>query len=73
MEPRQEDQARLEGGPVSGGEVSEGRDAFAFDEAPLRDWLALHVEGFSGPLSVERFAGGQSNPTCPPSAPMAQI
>lgn len=68
MEPRKKDQARLEGGPVSSGAgqgaaTARACDAFALDEAALRDWLALHVDGFAGPLRVERFAGGQSNPT----------
>jgi aminoglycoside phosphotransferase (APT) family kinase protein len=31
--------------------------------AALPAWLAGHVEGFAGPLSIEQFAGGQSNPT----------
>ena len=30
---------------------------------PLAAWLAKNVEGFRGPVSAERFAGGQSNPT----------
>ena len=34
-----------------------------FDIAALQDWLTMHVDGFSGPLSVEQFKGGQSNPT----------
>lgn len=34
-----------------------------FDAAALEAWLAGHVDGFSGPLTVEQFAGGQSNPT----------
>lgn len=34
-----------------------------FDETRLEAWMAAHVEGFSGPLSVEQFKGGQSNPT----------
>src|SRR3954470_3298116 len=34
-----------------------------FDGDALAAWLALHVDGFSGPLTVEQFAGGQSNPT----------
>jgi len=38
-------------------------DAARFDEARLIDWMAAHVEGFQGPLSVEQFKGGQSNPT----------
>ena len=39
------------------------RAGFGFDEAALAGWLAEHVEGFAGPLSVEQFRGGQSNPT----------
>jgi len=35
----------------------------AFDEAALTRWLGAHVEGFCGPLRVEMFKGGQSNPT----------
>ena len=34
-----------------------------FDTARLERWMAEHVEGFRGPLSVEEFKGGQSNPT----------
>jgi aminoglycoside phosphotransferase (APT) family kinase protein len=34
-----------------------------FDEGRLAAWLADHVEGFAGPLVVEQFKGGQSNPT----------
>lgn len=37
--------------------------AQAFDTDRLSDWLAHHLLGFSGPLSVELFNGGQSNPT----------
>ncbi len=29
----------------------------------LAAWMSAHVEGFSGPLTVEQFRGGQSNPT----------
>jgi len=35
----------------------------AFDVAALAAWLGTHVEGFGGPLAVEQFKGGQSNPT----------
>ena len=38
-------------------------DALAFDEAALAEWMQAHVGGFSGPLTVEQFKGGQSNPT----------
>lgn len=34
-----------------------------FDTDALSAWLTEHVEGFAGPLSVEQFKGGQSNPT----------
>jgi aminoglycoside phosphotransferase (APT) family kinase protein len=39
------------------------REIHRLDEARLTDWLAAHVEGFAGPLKVEQFKGGQSNPT----------
>lgn len=35
----------------------------AFDSAALEQWLRDNVEGFRGPLKVEQFRGGQSNPT----------
>jgi aminoglycoside phosphotransferase (APT) family kinase protein len=38
-------------------------DALRFDPAPLASYLAHHVAGFAGPLSVRQFKGGQSNPT----------
>ena len=39
------------------------RESHRFDENRLADWLKEHVPGFSGPLVVEQFRGGQSNPT----------
>jgi aminoglycoside phosphotransferase (APT) family kinase protein len=35
----------------------------AFDVEKLEAWLAERLPGFQGPLSVEQFKGGQSNPT----------
>ena len=35
----------------------------ALDEATLDAWLAEHVEGYQGPLTLRQFKGGQSNPT----------
>ena len=29
----------------------------------LTEFMAANVSGFEGPLTVEEFAGGQSNPT----------
>lgn len=39
------------------------RDRHRFDEVALARWMAAHVDGYEGPLSVEQFKGGQSNPT----------
>jgi len=46
-------------------------DAFTGTRAPtnapdseaLGAWLVAHVPGFTGPLTIEQFKGGQSNPT----------
>jgi aminoglycoside phosphotransferase (APT) family kinase protein len=35
----------------------------AFDVAALQAHLERHLPGFNGPLTVEQFKGGQSNPT----------
>ena len=35
----------------------------AFDVPVLERWLVANMSGFEGPLSVEMFKGGQSNPT----------
>ncbi len=42
------------------GEVRAGQE---FDASALEAYLTQHIEGFEGPLSVEQFKGGQSNPT----------
>jgi aminoglycoside phosphotransferase (APT) family kinase protein len=34
-----------------------------FDLGSLEAWLAHTIEGFRGPVTVDRFGGGQSNPT----------
>ena len=38
-------------------------ESHAFDVAALERWLQASLDGFAGPLSVEQFKGGQSNPT----------
>jgi aminoglycoside phosphotransferase (APT) family kinase protein len=38
-------------------------DRHAFDTAALERWLGERLPGFAGPLTVEMFKGGQSNPT----------
>ncbi|HVY00984.1 MAG TPA: phosphotransferase family protein [Pseudorhodoplanes sp.] len=37
--------------------------ALTFDTARLADYLGARIAGFSGPLTVRQFRGGQSNPT----------
>jgi aminoglycoside phosphotransferase (APT) family kinase protein len=38
-------------------------EAHRFDVGALERYMREHVEGFRGPLEVEQFKGGQSNPT----------
>ena len=38
-------------------------DQHAFDIQALSAWLEKNLDGFQGPLTVEMFKGGQSNPT----------
>lgn len=39
------------------------RAGYEFDVLSLARWMEHNIEGFVGPLSVEQFKGGQSNPT----------
>ena len=41
----------------------------AVDVERLTEWLAAHLPGFAGPLKLELFKGGQSNPTYKLSTP----
>lgn len=43
----------------------------AVDAQALGDWLTRNVKGFAGPLALESFKGGQSNPTYKLSTPGA--
>jgi aminoglycoside phosphotransferase (APT) family kinase protein len=49
--------------PVEIGDTTAVREGHRFDERRLERWMAAHIEGFAGPLQVEQFKGGQSNPT----------
>lgn len=42
------------------------------DQPALEAWLAAHVPGFAGPLTIAQFNGGQSNPTYRLSTPGAR-
>jgi aminoglycoside phosphotransferase (APT) family kinase protein len=44
-------------------QTAEVREQHRFDVAALERYLREHVPGFSGPLEVRQFRGGQSNPT----------
>ena len=46
-------------------------EAHRFDVAALEAYLGAHLPGFAGPLTVEQFKGGQSNPTYKLSTPGA--
>lgn len=46
-----------------GGPTSDVRPELQVDAARLAEYLRRNVEGFSGPLEVRQFKGGQSNPT----------
>jgi aminoglycoside phosphotransferase (APT) family kinase protein len=39
------------------------RAGYRFDEVSLDRWMRQHIASYSGPLTVEQFRGGQSNPT----------
>jgi aminoglycoside phosphotransferase (APT) family kinase protein len=43
--------------------TTEVRTAYRFDETALAGWMEERVPGFAGPMRVEQFKGGQSNPT----------
>jgi len=42
------------------GDIRAGQE---IDPIRLAAWMADNVEGFAGPLAIEQFKGGQSNPT----------
>ncbi|MEW5890306.1 MAG: phosphotransferase [Pseudomonadota bacterium] len=43
--------------------TTEVREAHRFDTERLARYLRQHVQDFTGPIQVEQFKGGQSNPT----------
>ena len=43
--------------------VAPVRETHRIDEARLTAWMQTHVDGFAGPLQLDQFKGGQSNPT----------
>lgn len=53
-------------------EVIDVKTAHRFDEERLDAYLAEHIDGYAGPLTVRQFEGGQSNPTYSLSTPGAR-
>jgi aminoglycoside phosphotransferase (APT) family kinase protein len=49
-------------GDASAGTTSV-REGYHFDEKRFAEWMTANVEDYRGPLAVEQFMGGQSNPT----------
>jgi aminoglycoside phosphotransferase (APT) family kinase protein len=47
--------------PVAG--LRETPSAHTLDLPKLQAWMQGHIAGFNGPIEVQQFAGGQSNPT----------
>jgi len=39
------------------------REAHRFDQSALEAWMEANVRDYAGPLEVQQFKGGQSNPT----------
>lgn len=70
MVPGQEDKTRTSRRSIMTEEIAltnsgttPVRGRYRFDETRLNAWMEGHIPGFSGPLTVEQFRGGQSNPT----------
>ena len=70
MEPGQKDQARLAGSAgmnpldqAANAGTTPVREGHRFDERALAAWMEGNIDGVAGPLTVEQFKGGQSNPT----------
>ena len=70
MEPGEEDPQGLEGGTMTDAAAAQAnlgttavREGFEFDVGGLSAWMEAHVPGGAGPVRVEQFKGGQSNPT----------
>jgi aminoglycoside phosphotransferase (APT) family kinase protein len=57
---------------MSNAETIAVRDNARFDVAAVERWMDANVAGYRGPLTVEQFSGGQSNPTFKLTAPSGQ-
>ncbi|MGH6617322.1 phosphotransferase [Sphingomonas sp.] len=48
---------------MSAAELTKVRIGNEIDAGALSAYLEAHLDGYAGPLSIQQFAGGQSNPT----------
>jgi aminoglycoside phosphotransferase (APT) family kinase protein len=55
-EPAEDPHAQFKG-------VKPVEERHKLDEAALDAWMRAHIDGYEGPLTVNQFKGGQSNPT----------
>jgi aminoglycoside phosphotransferase (APT) family kinase protein len=55
--------------PVQPSGLRESSAHATFDTAKLVGWMHENIPGFSGPIEIRQFAGGQSNPTFLVTAP----
>jgi aminoglycoside phosphotransferase (APT) family kinase protein len=53
----------MSGSSIRAPGLRDSAGAPAFDTGRLEMWMAEHIAGFAGPIAVDQFAGGQSNPT----------
>ena len=58
-----EDRSRSEASGAASTLTKPVEQRLQFDSAALERYVAAHIEGLRGPLQVEQFEGGQSNPT----------
>lgn len=52
-----------DGAPMSDVELTPVRPAHVFDIAALEAYMETQIDGYLGPMKVQQFEGGQSNPT----------
>jgi aminoglycoside phosphotransferase (APT) family kinase protein len=57
---------------MEGTDTGEVRPGLAIDAGRLTEYLSAHIEGFTGPLEIRQFKGGQSNPTYLLTTPAAR-
>jgi aminoglycoside phosphotransferase (APT) family kinase protein len=65
------DTANTEDAQAAFGGTREVDPRYVLDEGSLDRWMAAHVEGYAGPLTIRQFKGGQSNPTYELTTPTA--